>query len=76
VKKQKCRGLAVNVRDTDEQCAGFFTDYLNDRGPLRKTNGADARGRVSPGRGSIRASFSPSLFIIFPFLFLPDLGNL
>jgi hypothetical protein len=34
------------------------------------------RGRVSPRRGLNRAGFSPSLFIIFPFLFLSVLGNL
>jgi hypothetical protein len=37
---------------------------------------AGARGRVSPGRGAIRAGFSSSLFISFLFLFLPGLGNL
>jgi hypothetical protein len=28
-KKQKCRGITVNIRDTDEECAGFLTGYLN-----------------------------------------------
>jgi hypothetical protein len=31
--------------------------------------------RVSPGRGSYRAGFSPLLFILFLFLFLPHLGK-
>jgi hypothetical protein len=76
VKKQNSEGLTVNDSETLNSIEGFFTDYLNDRGPLRKMNIAGACGRVSPGRGPIRAGFSPSLFIIFPLLFLPVLGNL
>jgi hypothetical protein len=55
---------------------GFLISYLKSRGPLCKAANAGARERVSPGRGPVRAGFSPSLFIIFPFLFLPDLENL
>jgi hypothetical protein len=35
-----------------------------------------ARGRVSPGRGPVRAGFSPSVFLLFPFLFTARLGQL
>jgi hypothetical protein len=45
--------------------------YLKEQGPLRKVNTV---GALSPMRGPIWASFSPSLFIFF-FLFLRDLGN-
>jgi hypothetical protein len=37
---------------------------------------AGTRGRVSPGRGPVRAGFSPSLFLLFPFLFIVRLGKL
>jgi hypothetical protein len=75
-KKQKYRDLTVIVRETVNTGQGFLTSYLNNRGPLGKMNIAGARWRVSPGRGPTRAGFSPSLFIVFPFLFLLDLGNL
>jgi hypothetical protein len=55
---------------------GFLTGYLNSQGPLHKMNIAGMRMRVLHGCGPVRAGFSPSLFIVFPFLFLPGLGNL
>jgi hypothetical protein len=51
-KKQKGRGLGVNVRDPSEQCAGFLISYSNSQGPLCKT---DIAGALSPGRGPSRA---------------------
>ena len=76
VKKQKGRVLGANVRDPCEQCAGFLISYSNSQGPLCKADTAGARGRVSLGRGPSRARYGPLLFILFPFLFLPGLGNL
>jgi hypothetical protein len=70
------QGLTAIVSETVNSSQGFFADYLNGQGPLRKVDITGARGRVSPGRGPVRAGFSPSLFIIFPFLFLPSLENL
>jgi hypothetical protein len=55
---------------------GFLISYSKGQGPLRNLSIAGARGRVSPRRGPTWASFSPPLFNIFPFLFLPDLVNL
>jgi hypothetical protein len=64
----------VNVSETGNSSRGFFTDYLNDRGPLHKVDIAGARAGTFPRSWAVRASFSPSLIIIFPFLFLPSLG--
>jgi hypothetical protein len=36
---------------------------------------AGARGRVSPRHGPYRAELSPLLFMLYLFLFLPDLEN-
>jgi hypothetical protein len=41
----------VNVSETVNSSQGFFTDYLNDRGPLRKLDIAGTRGCVSPFMG-------------------------
>ena len=75
VKNQKVKGLGANVSDTQKQCARLLTNFSNHQGPLCKSNSVGARGRVSPGYGPYRASFSPLLFTCFLFLFLPDLGN-
>jgi hypothetical protein len=62
----------VNVNETVNSSQGFFTDYLNDRGPLRRLT---SRARF-PVRGPARAGLSLLLYIPFLFLFLSDLGNL
>jgi hypothetical protein len=41
-KRYNLEGLTVNVSVTVNSSQGFFTDYLNDRGPLRKMNIAGA----------------------------------
>jgi hypothetical protein len=55
---------------------GFLTSYSNSRGPLCKVASAGARGRVFPVRGLAWAGLNPLLFNLFPFPFLPSLGNL
>jgi hypothetical protein len=77
-KKLNSEGLTRNVSETRNSSRGFFTDYLNSRGSLRKADiAARARARAHfPIHGPTRAGFSPSIFIIFPFLFLSGLGNL
>jgi hypothetical protein len=65
----------VNVSEKVNSTQGFFTNYLNGRGPLRKLDIAGAHGRVSPGNGPAWAGFSPVLLMISSFLFLFKFGN-
>jgi hypothetical protein len=43
----------VNVSETMNSSQGFFIDYLNDRGPLRKLDITGARGHVSSFMGRL-----------------------
>jgi hypothetical protein len=53
---------------------GFLISYSKGRGPLCNLNITGARARF-PVHGPAQAGLGPLLFILFLFLFLPDLGN-
>jgi hypothetical protein len=69
-KKQKLEGLCANIRETVNSGSGFFTGYLNDRGPFRKDDSAVAGasefcvdlGRLGWFRPNTVDSFSFSFF--------------
>jgi hypothetical protein len=63
----------VNVSETVNSSQGFFTNYLNDRRPLRKADIAGACAFPCPWAGM--GWFEPITIHHFPFLFLPGLGN-
>jgi hypothetical protein len=66
----------VNVSEIVNSSQGFFTDYLNDQGPLRKLNITGARAGAFPRSWAGSDWFEPVTIHSFLFLFLPDLGNL
>jgi hypothetical protein len=59
----------VNVSKTGNNSRGFFTDYLNDRGPLCKTDIAGAGAHVFPCPWAGMGWFEPISVHPFPFSF-------
>jgi hypothetical protein len=60
----------VSVSETGNSSQGFFIDYLNDRGPLRKMNIAGARAgvfRLGVGRLGLVSAHHCSSFSLFFF---------
>jgi hypothetical protein len=70
VKGEKCRGLFVSVSDFLKQCPGLFRVIQKDRVFLAKSTCGRA---FPPVVGPTWARFGPILFIVFLFLFLPEL---
>ena len=72
---KKWRASAQRVSGTQEHCARLLKGFSNNQGPLCKVDTPSVHGRAFACLGPTRIRLSPSLLMLFLFLFLPDLEN-